>query len=429
MTTSDAAQLRTLAIDAIRVDDTLNPRSAGDAGKLAELTESIRQHGVLQPILVTPTAEDDAYTVIAGHRRLEAARRAGLAEVPAVVRETDGHALELAVIENLQRENLSPIEEARACERALKTRRLSKTRLAELLSISPALVSDRLRLLRLPADVQEAIGKREIPLALAKPLEAIAKVSGEDASGCAALVLRRVCKPHDLEEQPERVVDAFDRVEWQDTPPFAVRVSRWSRMSLDDLPLPADQIPADIRERAERLDGGFRFSLGDGDADAARAYGCLLEFKSDRYFRTQFITDPAFLADRLRLHLDAAEERQAEQGRWEAERQKRQSERQDNAGDGGSDDDPKEARQAEHRAREEAKREARIANLELGRKLIVEYGSPKLRKGVARLLALLGLDAHEDPAGRGLRYCFDDWQTVERKELKNGSVGSRRRSA
>ena len=419
-TTSDAAQLRTLAIDAIRVDDTLNPRSAGDADKLAELTESIRQHGVLQPILVAPANEEGTYVVIAGHRRLAAARAAGLSELPAVVREQQGGALELAVVENVQRANLNPIEEARAFERVLRDGGLSQKRLAELLNVSPALVAERLRLLRLPDDVQEAIASGAIPTRLGKHLEPIAKVSGEIASACAALVVAGVAKPHQLEEEPARVVDQIPRVEWQDGRPCALRVQSWGRYSLDDLPIPVEEIAADIRERAAKLEGGFWFSFSEEDADAARAYGCLLEFRHDRHFRTQFICDPAFIQDRLRLKLDRAEERAAERARWEAERASGRT-------DGAAEDadeaeaDAKEKRREEHRARGEAKREARKANLELGRELAVEYGSAPFTKEAARLLALLVLDANKELAGRGLRYCLEDWQQVERRELKNGS--------
>jgi ParB family chromosome partitioning protein len=146
------AELVHLPVGAIRANGR-QPRRTFDAEALAGLTESVRVEGVVQPILVRP-AEPDGYELIAGERRLRAARAAGLATVPAVVRETDERqALLLALVENVAREDLSPVEEARAFSVLMDEFGLSLGDVAERVGRSKPTVSNRTRLLELPDDV------------------------------------------------------------------------------------------------------------------------------------------------------------------------------------------------------------------------------------------------------------------------------------
>ncbi len=132
-----------------------NPRVAMDSGKLAELAESIRAHGVLQPLLVRPIG-DSSYEVVCGHRRLEAARVAGLAEVPAVVRELDDReVLEVQVIENLQRADLHELEEADGYGRLHETFGYDVETIAAKVGKSKAYVYARMKLRELPAKARE----------------------------------------------------------------------------------------------------------------------------------------------------------------------------------------------------------------------------------------------------------------------------------
>ena len=132
------------------------PRQRRDEQKLEELTASVRQHGVVQPLVVRP--KDGGYELIAGERRLEAARRAGLSRVPVVVRECgDTDLLELALVENLQREDINPVEAARAYRRLTEEFGLTQEQVAERVSKSRTAVANTLRLLGLPEQVLESI--------------------------------------------------------------------------------------------------------------------------------------------------------------------------------------------------------------------------------------------------------------------------------
>ena len=134
------------------------PRRRFVPEELEELTASVRQHGVLQPLLVSEQAPG-RYVLVAGERRWRAARMAGLATVPAVIRERlDGdHLLELALVENLQRRDLTPIEEARAFDQLRTGLGLAQSEIAERVGIDRSTVANALRLLKLPGEIQEWI--------------------------------------------------------------------------------------------------------------------------------------------------------------------------------------------------------------------------------------------------------------------------------
>ncbi len=146
--------LATIPVDRIRPNPN-QPRHRFDDAALDELAASMRSHGVLQPLLVT---EDPGggYVLIAGERRWRAARRAGLGHVPAVIRERtdEGLELELALVENLQRRDLTPLEEARAYEQLRADRGLSQAEIADRVGLDRSTVANALRLLKLPDDVQ-----------------------------------------------------------------------------------------------------------------------------------------------------------------------------------------------------------------------------------------------------------------------------------
>jgi ParB family chromosome partitioning protein len=133
------------------------PRTQMDESSLDELAESIRQQGVMQPVLVRPVA-DGRYEIIAGERRWRAARRAGLSDIPAVVRKVpDESALAMALIENIQRENLNPVEEAAGIQRLIDEFSMTHEAAAQAVGRSRSAVSNLLRLLALPGRVQEFI--------------------------------------------------------------------------------------------------------------------------------------------------------------------------------------------------------------------------------------------------------------------------------
>lgn len=137
------------------------PRTTFDEAELVELSESIRTHGLLQPIIVRKAK--DAYELVAGERRLRACRMAGLATVPAIIKELSSKdAAEITLIENLQRRDLNPIEEASGYNRLLTEFQMTQEELALIVGKGQSTVANKLRLLRLPGEVQDAISREII---------------------------------------------------------------------------------------------------------------------------------------------------------------------------------------------------------------------------------------------------------------------------
>lgn len=154
-----------VSIDQI-VPNPQQPRTVMNEEELAELADSIRQHGVLQPLLVSEQDATDgpvSYQLIAGERRWRAARAAGLTEVPVTIRQTTSEELlELAIIENVQRSDLSPLEEASAYQRLMKDFSLTQQQVAERVGRSRTAVANTVRLLELPPVVSTSLARGEI---------------------------------------------------------------------------------------------------------------------------------------------------------------------------------------------------------------------------------------------------------------------------
>lgn len=148
------------------------PRNQFDEDSLQELADSIEQYGVLQPLLVKK--KDGYYEIIAGERRWRAAKMAGVEEVPVIVRDFDENEIvEIALIENIQREDLSPIEEAMAYQRLMKEYHLKQDQIAEKVSKSRAAITNSLRLLKLDPRVQNMLEEEMISTGHARALLAI----------------------------------------------------------------------------------------------------------------------------------------------------------------------------------------------------------------------------------------------------------------
>lgn len=182
LVTSDADQVQTLPLREIEPDRD-QPRKVFEENALAQLAESIAQHGMLQPIAVRSNPAG-GYKIIAGERRWRAARMAGLTEVPVVIREvTDQQAMELALIENLQREDLDPVEEAMGFRQLMDRCGLTQEEVAKKLAKSRSAIANSLRLLALPAPVLELLRQDALTAGHAK---AILGLPGEDLQCQAA---------------------------------------------------------------------------------------------------------------------------------------------------------------------------------------------------------------------------------------------------
>jgi ParB family transcriptional regulator, chromosome partitioning protein len=147
------------------------PRTLFDGDALEALAASIRQVGVLQPIMVGPAGDDGKYPLIAGERRLRAARMVGLAEIPAVIRPTDDvSSLAEAVIENVQREDLGPLEEAAAYRALMEDCTMTHEQVAERVGKSRSAITNTVRLLNLPAPIQALVTDRTLSAGAARAL-------------------------------------------------------------------------------------------------------------------------------------------------------------------------------------------------------------------------------------------------------------------
>jgi ParB family chromosome partitioning protein len=162
-------QLREIDVDRI-LPNSHQPRKNFEEDALNELANSIREHGVIQPIVVRPL-DDGFFQLIAGERRWRASQRAGLTRIPAVVREAAEHAaLELALIENLQREDLNPMEEAEAYGRLIADFGLTQDDVAKRVGKNRSTIANMLRLLRLPTEVQQWLRENRLSTGHAKAL-------------------------------------------------------------------------------------------------------------------------------------------------------------------------------------------------------------------------------------------------------------------
>lgn len=164
----DQGIVRVLAVGDIRPNPH-QPRTVLDQEHLNELADSIREHGLIQPLIVTQG--EDSYTLIAGERRWRAAQLAGLTEVPVVVKEaTPQEMLELAIIENIQRADLNPLEEAYAYQQLIDEFKLTQEEVAKRVGKGRSTVANLIRLIGLPANIQQAVTDGKISGAHARAL-------------------------------------------------------------------------------------------------------------------------------------------------------------------------------------------------------------------------------------------------------------------
>ena len=207
------------------------PRKNFDEDALAELADSIQQNGILQPILVRKKGAK--YEIIAGERRYQAAKKAGLKEVPVVIREvSDEDVFKLALIENLQRSDLNPIEEAQGYRRLIKEGKLTQEELGKVLSKSRSAIANTLRLLDLPKEVQDLMAEGAISAGHAR---AILAVPSEDGR---IKLAEKVVKDNLTVRQTENLAPLFsgmdeERPKRQPTPQSFKRAARQLRLALD----------------------------------------------------------------------------------------------------------------------------------------------------------------------------------------------------
>lgn len=165
---STEKDIQNIPINEIR-SNPFQPRRVFDQDKLLELSESIKEHGLFQPIIVKKSIK--GYELVAGERRTKAAKLAGFTEIPAIVKDyTDEEMMEVALLENIQREDLNPIEEAEAYDNIIKKSALTQEQLAKKISKSRSYITNVLGLVSLPEEVKKLVSEGKISMAHAKIL-------------------------------------------------------------------------------------------------------------------------------------------------------------------------------------------------------------------------------------------------------------------
>jgi ParB/RepB/Spo0J family partition protein len=415
-------QVATVTMETSRIHEQegFNARSHRDQGSLDRLSASIARDGVLEPLLVR-AAEDGEATVIAGHRRLAAARQAGVDRVPVVFYEGERDR-QVSLVENFHREDLDPIDAARGLKAIAEEFDLTKPQLAEQIDMSVTWVSERLRLLNLPEGAQDLIAAGVVPVEAERVLRKVVEVSPRVAE-CVCVTARRHSVP------PSDFVRVFDQL---------LQLTCEGRFTekptmIDVRRMPVSKVISDRKERAElteRINAVDRYlvsedpqvRLGEPEVDAARAAGCLIEHEVDNggfVSVAAYVTDAEMAADLLRRAVD----------RQEAEARKRAEEeaawRSRSGQISGTPEEQKDARKAQ---REQAKADAASArrfNEELGRNLLGRRGKgTRKQHGLARskAIAAVVLADNRELAARGLRLVLSQLQEVEVKHLKSGAM-------
>lgn len=415
----------TLAIEAIGIDEEFNPRKSRDEVRFAELVDSIGKHGILQPVLVEPS-EGGTYRLLAGARRVAAAKEAGLTVVPVHIREADDEATTYAVLENLQREQLNPIDEAASFKRVLDDAKITQKELAAKLSVSPGFVSERLGLLRLPEAIQNWMATGELATAAARPLEKVAKASEALAVHVGYLV--RGQETSKLDERLPRLIDEVIEgmtADAEGLPELGTIITVDWAIGVDDVDWSGHE---ELRSRVEALHEATRFEpvLTDEDVDAAGAFKCVLEcVQRNTWGETHcaWVFGDEFVISRIELQVVAVEKAIANRAKEAAASNGAV------ATDEGAPEvtvDPVEAerqRRANERAsRKEEQRAAQSRNEEIGRKLMTKLHAPKITTARMRLLAKLILSAHGDLVAAGLAICDERLVEKEVKTLKSGET-------
>jgi ParB/RepB/Spo0J family partition protein len=408
-----------VALSEIAVEEGFNPRTSFDEESLAELEASIREHGIVQAPTVRPRPEG-GYAVIAGERRLIAAKRAGVERVPVLIRGEEG-AKAAALAENLIREDLDPIDTARALRDLAEAEGLgTHAKLAERVKKSSSWVSEHLRLLKLPEGVQAQIAAGTVPVEAERELRAVAKVSARIAECACELVARKRVEPRDLTERFDEVLAEVAEAPFEEKPTM-----------IDVAGTPLAEVVTDPEKRealSERYKADRPYEsgaepvirFGPEEVDAARAAGCLVEHTIDHgnwSTSVAYVTDAELAADLCERMVARVEKQQQKLAEMTG------SAVANGAGLGSDPDQVKDERRAQRETAKKDAARARRFNESLEAALLGRRGA-KSRKahGLARAkaVAAIVLGDNDRLAGAGLRLVLSQLQDVEAKTLKSG---------
>jgi ParB family chromosome partitioning protein len=454
----ELGEFRIVKVADIVVEPARNPRGEITGEDVVELAASIRENGLNDP--VTCAEGPNGLELVAGYRRVAACKEAEVAQIPVYVRDAarrDTYAL----IENLLRQDMAPIAEARAMGQIARAEGLNQKALAKRLGKSPSFVAERLRMLRLPDAVQEVLAGGRPGISSVPALQVIADVCEPAAVRVAQMTAAEEEVERALRDAPARVLARLERqlAEERGTieigegrtvarPPaegelVVLEIGRYVGTDVYKLAI-SEERRAELARRIAALEGRepgshpaageFAVALGERDIDALRALGVLLEYgDEDGFYVQRFCFDSEAVLDRVELTL-AETEAEAKAAR-EAELERAREEAASKGREVSADADPakvlaerrREARAEELREAREKRGEARRVNLELGRRLLrrrARKRSEKRRRELIRALALHAVCAEDRLAGLGPRLVYESWQEVEQKTLKSGKPGA-----
>lgn len=250
----ETGEPRQIAISNITASP-FQPRRDFDEEKLNELADSIKRHGVVQPILLRDMGEE-AYQIIAGERRFRAAQLAGLTTIPAFLKDlADGEMAEIALIENIQREDLNPVEEAMAYKRLAEEFSLTQEQIAKRVSKSRSAIANSLRLLNLPAEILNTLGQGVLTTGHVRPLLTLPET---EAQRLAQEMVEKKATVREAEVWARNAADSLLSVELVDITPTvqsdAMKETSISAPSSDlrnSLPIELKEIQRVLREAIE----------------------------------------------------------------------------------------------------------------------------------------------------------------------------------
>jgi ParB family transcriptional regulator, chromosome partitioning protein len=408
----------TLEVAKIDVEDGFNARTSQSADGLERLSASIATEGLIQPILVKAGGDGRA-TVIAGHRRLAAAKLAGIEQVPVAYYEGDRER-PASLVENLHREDLDPIDAARGLKAIAEEFNLTTNKdIAGQVNMSVQWVGDRLRLLKLPEGCRTRIASGEVPVEAERVLRKVAEVSPRIAECVCEMAVRRKVSPRDFVREFAELLGETAEGRFDDKPTM-IDARSVSFDVVADREERADLLARYEATRPHLLGSKFGFRLAEADLDAVRAAHCLVEHKVDEggfYTSVAYITDKEMAADIVRRTVESAEATAKKHAEEEAAWRERSGQIDQ------TPEEQKEARKAERARAAKALVKARTFNGDLGRSLVKRRGKGTRREhslARAKALAAVVLADNQNLPARGLRLVLPQLQEVEVKKLKSG---------
>lgn len=406
----------------IDVRENFNPRQDFGGPQDKALTENVRHFGVLQSLLVS-AKDDGRFELIAGERRLRAALLVERQSVPVTIRADQSSASTFALLENIQRRDLNPVEEAQAIDQLLKQTGLSKSKLAAELSVSPSHVTERQRLLSLDQRTQQAIIEGSLPVSATRFLEKVAKASPAAAEHVTWFLLKESSAhmrthPEEYAYQLLRAVSENVGNPIEGLPALECVAFCGSRLTAHNIAIawPEPQKALATTFATHCSNWRWDYSVPELDDAAIKAIGAAAQVSQD--------LTVLFDRDTLIHIIDAAVldwEKQRDSEAQSAAKAAKATSTSVAAGTSGESGGEAEVTISAYERRQAEQQSAYDDNTKLGNNLLKKLGTIKPTVAIIKTLALAYLDQNTAMAGAGIALTDERLHKVEVKEFKNGN--------